>query len=408
MNIFVNQKYNDMNFEMLLATIEKTHVSLIDKTISKINYYHSLRNWLIGYYIVEFEQNGDDRAAYGKIILRNIAERLIHIKGLSMTNLKLFRQFYQTYPQIGQTVSDQFEKLGFPLMGKELSNPLTGENLELELKPGNLLAQLNFSHFIELITVKDSEKRHFYEVQAIKNAWTVRDLARAINTLLYERTGLSHYNAAVTAKLKNDQNLNTTDVIKDPYILDFLGLEEKAAYTEHDLETAIIDNLQHFLTEMGRGFCFEARQKRITFDNVHYRIDLVFYHRILKSHILIDLKLGRYDHADAGQMNLYLNYYRSNEMTEGDNAPIGIILCADKNDTLVKYTTAGLSNEIFVSEYLIKLPSRETLKNFIQNELTNLQRAKVTKDLIDNNVKQTATKRTSPTFSAEDQPAKTD
>ncbi|WP_197286244.1 PDDEXK nuclease domain-containing protein [Pedobacter sp. PACM 27299] len=237
------------------------------------------------------------------------------------------------------------------------------------LSPQELLTQLNFSHFIELIRVEDTLKRHFYEVEAVKNAWKVRDLARAIDTLLFERTGLSANKAAVIAKIRNNQKVEMTDVIKNPYLLEFLGLEEKSEYTEHDLESAIIDHLQHFLTEMGRGFCFEARQKRITFDNVHYRIDLVFYHRILKSHILLDLKLGRYDHADAGQMNLYLNYYRKHEMSEGDNPPVGIILCADKNDALVEYTTTGLSNEVFVSKYLVQLPSKETLEAFIRNEM---------------------------------------
>jgi len=206
-------------------------------------------------------------------------------------------------------------------------------------------------------------------LKAVKNAWKVRDLARAIDTLLFERTGLSVNKEAVIAKVRNNQKIATTDLIKNPYLLEFLGLEEKPEYTEHDLESAIIEHLQHFLTEMGRGFCFEARQKQITFDNIHYHIDLVFYHRILKSHILLDLKLGRYDHADAGQMNLYLNYYRKHEMSEGDNPPVGIILCADKNDALVEYTTTGLSNEVFVSKYLIQLPSKDTLETFIRNEM---------------------------------------
>ena len=237
------------------------------------------------------------------------------------------------------------------------------------LSPQELITRLNFSHFIELIRVEDTLKRHFYEVEAVKDAWKVRDLARAIDTLLFERTGLSINKTGVIAKIKNNQKIEMADMIKNPYLLEFLGLEEKPEYTEHDLESAIIEHLQNFLTEMGRGFCFEARQKRITFDNVHYRIDLVFYHRILKSHILLDLKLGRYDHADAGQMNLYLNYYRKHEMSEGDNPPIGIILCADKNDALVEYTTTGLSNEVFVSKYLVQLPSKETLETFIRNEM---------------------------------------
>jgi predicted nuclease of restriction endonuclease-like (RecB) superfamily len=245
---------------------------------------------------------------------------------MSMTNLKLFRQFYQIYPEIGQTMSDQFQQLGLPPIGQTPSDQLPRQEDSVSfLSAKELLTHLNFSHFIELIRVNDTLKRHFYEIETLKNAWKVRDLARAIDTLLFERTGLSVNKEAVIAKVRNNQKISTADVIKTPYLLEFLGLEERPEYTEHDMESAIIEHLQHFLTEMRRGFCFEARQKRITFDNIHYRIDLVFYHRILKSHILVDLKLGRYDHADAGQMNLYLNYYRKHEMTEGDHPPVGII-----------------------------------------------------------------------------------
>ncbi|WEK20707.1 MAG: PDDEXK nuclease domain-containing protein [Candidatus Pedobacter colombiensis] len=267
------------------------------------------------------------------------------------------------------TTLDQFDQLGLPSISQTASDQFIRKNPESSLSPQELLTQLNFSHFIELIRIEDTLKRHFYEVETVKNAWKVRDLARAIDTSLFERTGLSANKTAVIAKIRNNQKVGMADVIKNPYLLEFLGLEEKSEYTEHDLESAIIDHLQHFLTEMGRGFCFEARQKRITFDNAHYRIDLVFYHRILKSHILLDLKLGRYDHADAGQMNLYLNYYRKHEMSEGDNPPVGIILCADKNDALVEYTTTGLSNEVFVSKYLVQLPSKEALETFIRNEM---------------------------------------
>jgi predicted nuclease of restriction endonuclease-like (RecB) superfamily len=212
-------------------------------------------------------------------------------------------------------------------------------------------------------------QRLFYEVEAIKNGWGVRELARAIDTSLALRTTLSINKEAVIAKVKNLKPENNVDVIRSPLILDFLGLQEKSEYTESDLEQAILNHLQQFLMELGTGFCFEARQKRITFDNTHYRIDLVFYHRILKCHVLIDLKIGRYTHADAGQMTLYLNYYEAEEMSEGDNPPIGIILCADKNDTLVKYTTAKMDNKMFVSKYLLELPDRKKLENLIKEEM---------------------------------------
>lgn len=194
-------------------------------------------------------------------------------------------------------------------------------------------------------------------------------MKRAVDTSLALRTTLSINKEAVIAKIKNLKPERNVDIIKNPYILEFLGLEEKSEYSESDLEQAILTHLQKFLVELGTGFCFEARQKRITFDNTHYRIDLVFYHRILKSHVLVDLKIGEFTHADAGQMTLYLNYFKAEEMTEGDNPPIGIILCADKNDISVKYTTANMEDQLFVSKYLLKLPDKKILENIVKAEL---------------------------------------
>ncbi len=234
--------------------------------------------------------------------------------------------------------------------------------------PELLLSRLSFSHFIELIRADTPLKRAFYEVQSIKNNWSVRELGRAMSTLLFERTGLSTNKESVIGKVKDRIPVTPTDIIKSPYLLEFLGLEEKPEYSETDLEQAIITHLQQFLIELGRGFCFEARQKRITFDNKHYHIDLVFYHRIIKCHVLVDLKIGVFDHADAGQMNLYLNYFRKNEMTENDNPPVGIILCADKNNSLVEYATAGLAQDIFVRKYLVQLPSVEELTQLVESD----------------------------------------
>jgi predicted nuclease of restriction endonuclease-like (RecB) superfamily len=194
-----------------------------------------------------------------------------------------------------------------------------------------------------------------------------------MNSLLFERTGLSTDKEAVLRKFSKENDLKPEDVFRNPYLLEFLGLEEKLSYSETDLEEAIITHLQNFLLEMGRGFCFEARQKRITFDNTHYRIDLVFYHRILKCHVLIDLKMEEFSHADAGQMNVYLNYYKENEMQQGDKSPVGIILCASKNEALVKYATAGLPQKVFVSKYMINLPSEKELKKIIQEEQKKIQ-----------------------------------
>lgn len=358
-----------MNFEQLINTIESTHVQLSSQAVKQVNYLQTIRNWLIGCYIVEFEQNGEDRAAYGTKLLINISSRMKARgkNGFSDRNLRQFRQFYLTYPQIWQTVSAKFKNM----MIGDIKNELAIVQDALMLPIETLINTLSFSHFIELLRLDSDLKRRFYEIEAVRNAWKVRELERAIDTLLFERTGLSTDKAGVIAKMKDQKPFEPKELIRNPLFLEFLGLEEKHQYSENDLETAIIDHLQQFLTELGRGFCYEARQKRITFGNTHYRIDLVFYHRILKCHVLIDLKLGKFNHADSGQMLLYLNYFRKNEMTEGDNPPVGIILCADKDDALVEYATAGLENELFISKYMLQLPDKETLLKFIETELNN-------------------------------------
>lgn len=365
------------NIEQLTVAIYQTNDYFLKQVQKQVNAALTLRNWIIGYHIVEYEQHGKDRAAYGEKILQTLASRLKQkgLKGLAETNLKLFRQFYNTYPQIRQTVSAEFKSLDFiPIQisqtasDKSLSKKKIREVEGINLPTTRLLNSLSFSHFIELLKTDDPLKRSFYEVQTIKNSWGVRELKRAINSMLYERTGLSTDKKSVLEKHYQETDLQAEDIFRNPVVLEFLGLEENPSYSETDLEKAIIDHLQHFLLEMGRGFCFEARQKRITFGNTHYKIDLVFYHRILKCHILIDLKMEEFSHADSGQMNMYLNYYKDNEMQKGDNTPVGIILCAGKNETLVKYATSGLAQKIFVSKYLINLPSEKQLKQIIKEE----------------------------------------
>ena len=235
-----------------------------------------------------------------------------------------------------------------------------------------LLSRLSFSHFLEIMRKDDPLERLFYEVEAIKNNWSVRELERAIDTALYVRAGLSKDKEAIIRKFKNQKPLQNIEVFRDPLVWEFLGIEERTTYSETQLEQAILNHLQQFMIELGTGFCFEARQKRITIDNTHYRIDLVFYHRILKSHVLIDLKIGKFDHADAGQMNVYLNYYKENEMSDDDNPPIGLILCGDKSETLARYATSGMDNQLFVSKYLVNLPEKKVLEEFIRRELGEL------------------------------------
>lgn len=356
-------------FDRLINQITTVHNTIQTEAIRSVSKSLTIRNWLIGYYIVEYEQNGVDRANYGDKVIENLAYNLRNIKGMSQTNLRLFRQFYYTYPQIHQVVPDEF-KLSLPI---HRAVPDELENSRL-----NILKLLNictFTHFIELIKIDDSLKRLFYEVETIKGNWSTRELQRQINSQTFERIGLSYDKKELIASITSiAEVLLPEQIIKDPYILEFTGLETKAKYSENDLETALLNHLQDFLLELGNGFCFEARQKRISIDNEHDRIDLVFYHRVLKCHVLVDLKIRSFSHADVGQMNFYLNYYKNEIMAENDNPPVGLILCASKNHTKVEYATAGLSNQLFVSKYKINLPSLEAIEEFIEDELSELQK----------------------------------
>ena len=371
------------NFEELIKNLSYVHKVLQNNAAKAVDQFLSLRNWTFGYYIVEYEQKGEDRAKYGENLMQEIAGRLTHIMGLRFRQLYVCKDFYLTYPYFLRSVTAKLQQLDIDmdtilrsLTAKSLNGKIeiitakeSEENNDLQLQPELLLSQLTFTHFVELIRVEDELQRLFYEVETIKNNWTVRELKRAINTSLAFRTVMSTNKESVIAKIKNLKPAINEEIIRNPYVLEFLGLEEKSEYSETELEQQILNHLQEFLIELGTGFCFEARQKRITFDNKHLRMDLIFYHRILKCHVLIDLKVNEFDYADAGQMNVYLNYYKENEMTEGDNPPIGIILCANKNDTLVKYATSGMDDHLFVSKYLINLPEKKVLENFMKREM---------------------------------------
>lgn len=375
------------NFDALIDNVYQTHCLLQRNAQKAVNLNLTVKNWLVGFYIVEYEQNGEDRAKYGTRLLEEMAKSVKSrgLKGYSIRALRNFRLFYSIYPQIRQTVFAELQRIGIdkvfiPATSLTIRQTMFAELLGQQSAPAEsqeeypipsdlLISRLSFSHFIELMRKSEPLERLFYEVETIKNNWSVRELERAIDTALFIRTGLSKNREGVVAKIKNLKPSDPAEVIRDPYFLEFLGLEEKSEYSESELETLILTHLQEFLIELGTGFCFEARQKRITFDNTHYRIDLVFYHRIIKSHVLIDLKIGKFDHADAGQMNVYLNYFKENEMSEGDNPPIGIILCGDKNETLARYATTGIDNQLFVSKYLIKLPEKKVLEEFIRREL---------------------------------------
>lgn len=324
---------------------------------------------------MEYEQNGEDRAKYGTELLKQLAKGLsnANIKGLSDRNLRNYRQFYLIYPEISRILSD-FE---IPV---SIWQSATAKSLrELKKKdykginPRILLSKLSFTHIIELTREEDTLKRSFYEAQAIQGNWSVKELQRQIGSMLYERTGLSSDKKGLILDINKKADLSTPEgILRDPYVFEFIGLKPKEKFTESNLEESLISHLQVFLLELGKGFCFEARQMRLTIDGEYYYVDLVFYHRILKCHILIDIKTRKFRHTDAGQMNFYLNYYRDNEISKGDNPPVGILLCTDKNSSTVKYATGSLDNHLFVSRYQIQLPTAKELEKFIKQDIKML------------------------------------
>ncbi len=364
-----------MDFQFLIKTFDKTNKTLQGKAKKAINQTLVIRNWLYGFYIVEFEQKGTDKANYGERLLIELAKELKRQKlsSTSTTNLRLYRQFYMTYPTIGNFIAERTDILLLGISKKITRKDLKSDGLGAKL----LLQNLSFSHFTELIKVDKPIKRLFYEVECIKGNWSVKELKRQIGSMLYERTGLSKSKGKLLAKVNQESSQMTfEDFRRDPYIFEFLGYKQKDVLLESDLEKALTDDLQGFLLELGRGFCFEARQKRITINNEHYFIDLLFYNRILKCHVLIDLKIREFSHTDAGQMNFYLNYFKDNEMLEGDNPPVGIVLCSYKDAAIAKYATASIDNQLFVSKYMLELPTEEELQAFLKSEQEILEELK--------------------------------
>lgn len=292
--------------------------------------------WQIGHHIIEFEQSGQERAEYGSNLLAQLSKDLkaSHGKGFSRRNVLDMRRFYLTYPK-WQTVS----------------------------------AKLTWSHYTELLAVSDELARSFYEQQCIRENWSVRELKRQKNSALFERVALSKDRAEILDLAKQGQPIESVqDVVKDPYVFEFLDLPERNV-RESDLEQRLIEKLEQFLLELGKGFAFIGQQYRITLNNTHFYVDLVFYHRILKCFVLIDLKTRAVSHQDIGQMNLYLNYFRAEENVEDDNEPIGIVLARDKDEILVEYATGSISNQLFVSRYQLYLPNREALQQELQRIL---------------------------------------
>lgn len=359
------------SFNDLASIVQTTHDAAQSSAVKAINRMQTIRNWLIGYYIVEFEQHGKDRAEYGTQLLKKLEER-VDRKGLTTTLFKWARKFYRLYPQM-------MENLPIPICATVMHQLQPIENKEDTIgasmthqfvTPGKtIISHLSFTHLREIMTLDDPLARYFYEQECIKCTWSVRELRRQISTNLYVRAGIST-NPEKLLSLPSVQGHDSAELqIRQPFTFEFLGLKAQEVVDEHDLEDALISHLQEFILELGKGFCLEARQKRIIIDDEYYYPDLVFYNRILHCGVIIELKNEEFSYENFGQLNAYVSHYRENEMQPGDNPPIGILLCTRKGKKMVEYALAGMDNQLFVSTYMLQLPDKKTLEEFLLKQL---------------------------------------
>lgn len=369
----------DLQSNFLFSQISELLENSRKRVLVAVNQTMVLTYFEIGRMIAEDEQNGEKRAEYGKNVLKDLSVYLTSKfgRGFSDTNLRQMRNFYILYSeQIQQTLSAEFKiennskPQTAPAELQKISQKLSDES-EISSTPltkfGNQKQQtlsdnfnLSWSHYLKLMRIKDIKERKFYEIESFKNNWSLRELQRQYDSALFARLSLSKNKEEILQLSEKGQIFEKPkDAIKDPYVLEFLGLSEKSAYSENDLEQELIDKLEHFLLELGTGFTFVSRQQRISLHEKHFRIDLVFYNRILKCFVLIDLKIGELKHQDIGQMQMYVNYYDREVKLPDENKTIGIILCQDKNESLVKYTLPEENEQIFASKYLTVLPSKE-------------------------------------------------
>jgi predicted nuclease of restriction endonuclease-like (RecB) superfamily len=330
-----------MKLKQLQSNFHNEIIALLqnakNKVYSTINTTMTQAYWQIGKRIVEQEQDGNNRAIYGKALLKNLSIELTKEfgKGYSVDNLENMRRFYITFPK-SETASRKFK--------------------------------LSWSHYIFLSRITNKDERDFYEIESIENSWTLRELRRQFDSAVYERLKLSRDKTKVKELSNKGQIVESvSDMIKDPYILEFVGLNVENSYSESELEQKLIDKLEHFLLELGKGFTFVARQKRITIDEEHFAVDLVFYNRILKSFVVVDLKIGKLKHQDIGQMMMYVNYFDRYEKLEDENPTIGIILCKDKSSGLVDMTLPKENNQIYASKYMTVLPNKEEFQKILED-----------------------------------------
>ena len=346
---------NKILFQQVVALLQNARLQVLRTVNSTMTYTY----FEIGRMIVEEEQNGQEKAEYGKQILKGLSGQLTKEfgKGFSVRNLEQIRRFFLIYSKY-ETVSR--------ILQIPISQTVSGKLENSKTKSVISFFKLNWTHYVFLMRIDDEKERRFYEIESEKYNWSVRELKRQYDSALYTRLTLSRDKKGILELSEKGQIIeNPKDIIKDPYILEFLGLPELHHYSETELEVEIINKLEHFLLELGHGFTFVARQKRITFDDKHFRIDLVFYNRILKCFVLIDLKIGELKHQDLGQMQMYVNYYDREMRLEEENKTIGIVLCQNKSDLVIEYTLPENNEQIFASKYKTVLPSKEDLIKLI-------------------------------------------
>lgn len=378
------------DFEGLVGRIRATSDALQQDALVIINRSVTARAWLTGYYIVEYEQKGDDRAKYGEGLLKNLARRLSG-PAFALASLKNYRKFYLLYPELCTPVAEyllsRFGKSQSPigqlaidvseaasrsqsLISFSDNGSLLAQTADaLKIVPKVLFGRLSFTHILQLLPLEDDLQRTFYAFEAIRGCWSVRELRRQIESLYYARSGWSKnpHRLSQLTHIKAEK-LDVSDFVKTDTVLEFLNLQAKDVWEEKDLENGILGHLKEFILEMGNGMCFEARQRKILIDDVYERVDLVFYHRILKCHVLIELKAKKFRYADAAQLGMYLGYYRKHVMQADDNPPVGILLCTEAGQETMEYVNAFIDPKLFVSKYELQLPGKDQVTDFLRRE----------------------------------------
>lgn len=380
------QMSQNNDFDGLVAHIQHTQDVLQNNARLVINRHVTAKAWLTGYYIVEYEQKGADRAKYGEQLLKKLAEKLKDKKTFSYRTLRLYRQFYLVYNRlglpikkylcgnlsIGQSVIAKLQSSqneGLIIWQSVIAKSSDGVGNEVWVDPQKLFDKLSFTHLVAILPITDPLERAFYETMAIRGTWSVRELQRQIDSNYYFRSGWSQKPEALAKLVDGKAETDTLALgIKSPFTFEFLGLQAKDVVEESDLETALITHLQDFILELGMGFCFEERQKKMLIDDRYFKADLVFYHRILKRHVIIELKANRLNYADAAQLHMYLAYYRKNIMLPDDNPPIGILLCSEVGQEMAEYSLLDLDESVFISKYQLNVPSKERMAEFLRKE----------------------------------------